>query len=437
MSPLCQRLLSGHSHHVHLASRIGQQHDDPFSQLTFKLVSQVTKSVHVHIVHTDSQQLHTLHIRHIIHDVAHGFPCRFCLQGLQFRGKGLDLCLHMLAFFHQAGRGCLQYSGSLLQDMLLIFIIGKDTVPRKGLDPADACRDTVLGEDLEGCNGSCICHMGSAAELSGEFAHIHHTDFLPVFLAEQSHGSGLSGILDIHHLCNHRQILRDLFIDNLLYLIQLFFRHGCEMAEVEAQSLPVHIGTGLFHMGTQHFPEGLVQQMGSTVVLTGIPALSGIHSESRHISDFYHAPDNGPDMVYLSAQKLHGILHLEAAVRSRNDTCVCILSSHGSIERCLLHNDGTRLSVCQSLHQLALRGQYGDPGLVLQPVITYELCGNSGIDGFVHRHIRSHVIGHLPGLPGHILLPLHADAESGLVDGKALLLQDLPGQIHGESVSIV
>ena len=66
-------------------------------------------------------------------------------------------------------------------------------------------------------------------------------------------------------------------------------------------------------------------------------------------------------MTYLSAQKLHRILHLKAAVPGGNRAGIPALSAHGGIEGGLVHDDSARLPVSQSLHQLLLGGQNRDP----------------------------------------------------------------------------
>ena len=202
--------------------------------------------------------------------------------------------------------------------------------------------------------------MGSAAELYGEIAHLHHADFLAVLLAEQCHGPGLPCILYPHHFRHYGKIRGNLLVNPLLHPFQLFFCHGRKMAEVKAQTLAVHIGACLFHMGAKHLPERLVEQMGSTVVFTGITPLHLVHSKGGNISHLEHPPGNGTDMPHLAAEKLYCILHREAAVRRRDYTRVRILSTHGGVEGRLLHDDSACLPVCQRLNQLTFRGQNGD-----------------------------------------------------------------------------
>ena len=437
MGPLGKGLLRGHGDHVHLAARIGQEHDDALPQLGFKLVAQVAQAVHVHIVHAGRQELHALHLHHIVHHISQGFLGRLGLQGLQLGGQRLHLRRHMLDLLHQRGRGGAKRPCRLLDGLLQPFIIGKHAVPRQGLDPADTCRDAVLGQDFEGRDDAGIGHMGAAAELHGKVSHLHHPDLLAVLLAEEGHGPGLPGILDAHHLRHYREIGRNLLIDDFLHPVQLFLGHGREMAEIEAQPLPVHVGAGLLHMAAQHLPESLVQQMGGAVVLAGVAPLCGIHRERGRISHLEHALGDNADVAYLAAQELYGIPHLEAAVRRGDDACVCILAAHGGIERSLLHDDRTGLAVRQGLHQLALRGQHGNLGIMPKPVIAYEPSGDGRIDGLVHRHVRSHVIGGLAGFPGRLPLMLHAHAKARLIHGEALLLQNLLGQVRGEPESVV
>ena len=62
-------------------------------------------------------------------------------------------------------------------------------------------------------------------------------------------------------------------------------------------------------------------------------------------------------MTNLSAQQFDGIIHLELRIPKGNDTFISFLSTHRSVERSLLSEDGSYLAVSQCFHDLCIRGQ--------------------------------------------------------------------------------
>ena len=97
--------------------------------------------------------------------------------------------------------------------------------------------------------------------------------------------------------------------------------------------------------------------MGCTVVLGSACTACSVYFQSHHIAGLDHAFGHMSYMANLSAQQFDGILYLELRVAKGNDTFISFLTTHGSIERSLLREDGSYLTVSQCFHDLCIRGQ--------------------------------------------------------------------------------
>ena len=202
--------------------------------------------------------------------------------------------------------------------------------------------------------------MGASAQLRGKISHLHHAHTLPVFFSKQGHGPRPLRLLKRHDLCLNRNRLCDLLVDDLLHSGDLLLSHGREMAEVKTKPLPVHKGTGLLHVSSQHLPKGLLKQMGCAVVFAGVAPACLVHLKPHGILALEHSPGHFSDMAYLAAKKLYRLLHSEFPGLAADDSHIAALAAHGGVKRSLLHNNRSRLAVCQRLHQLALRGEHRD-----------------------------------------------------------------------------
>ena len=70
-------------------------------------------------------------------------------------------------------------------------------------------------------------------------------------------------------------------------------------------------------------------------------------------------------------------------------------------------------------------------------IVTHKFRSQRRIHLLVDAGVSAHVIGGLVRIPRLAALLLHACGKSGLIVGKSLLLQDLPGQVHRESVGVI
>ena len=108
--------------------------------------------------------------------------------------------------------------------------------------------------------------MRTAAEFCGEGAHTDDADNLAVLLAEQRHGAQLFGFLYRKLQFLDRQTDQDAGIDQSLNCLELFCCQRCEMREVEAHPLPVHVGARLLDVLAQHGAERRLQEVARRVV---------------------------------------------------------------------------------------------------------------------------------------------------------------------------
>ena len=72
-----------------------------------------------------------------------------------------------------------------------------------------------------------------------------------------------------------------------------------------------------------------------------------------------------------------------------------------------------------------------------QCLIAHKDGGHRRIDGLVHSHICSHIVGHSPCRTGRLTLYLHRFLESLFIYRDAFLLQNLLCQIKRKSVGII
>ena len=351
--------------------------------------------------------------------------------------KSFHLRLEMGDLFPDAGGVGLQQGGDLLQLFLFFLIVIDDRLAGEGLDPAHPGGYSCLGQDLKEGDLPGGFYVSSAAEFPGEISHGYHPDLIPVFFAEESHGSRLLGVLQGHDVGPHRQILPDLFIDQGFHLLDFFLGHGLEMGKVKTQPAGSHQGSLLFYMSAKHRLQGLLQQMGGAVVFLCIQSGSLVYFQLHLLPGGDHAGLHHAHMAVAAAPEMNGILDLEKTVGAPNHAGISLLAAHGGVERRLLYQDGAFFSFHKGILQLRLPGEHRHGRLPGQMVIAHKAGGDGGIDKVIDRGVGAHVIGGLPGVSGPLLLLLHGSGKALLVDGVPLLLEDLPGQIHGETVGIV
>ena len=65
-------------------------------------------------------------------------------------------------------------------------------------------------------------------------------------------------------------------------------------------------------------------------------------------------------MTDLATLQVNRILNNKLAVSDSDRTYICLLTTHGCIERCLLNDHGTCLTICKCINKLCLCGKYCD-----------------------------------------------------------------------------
>ena len=277
--------------------------------------------------------------------------------------------------------------------------------------------------------------MGAAAELHGvALAHVHHADDIAVLLAEQGDGALLLGLLDGQLLGDHIVAGQNSGVDLQRHSRQLLGGHGGEVGEVKAQTVRLHQRTGLVHMVAQHFPQGLVQQMGGTVgTHDGLTALH-IQLALHGVADLDLAGLHDALVQELAALVLLHIRDPEHAGAAGDGAVVGGLTAHFRIEGSLVQNHDALFPGLQHAGDLALGDQGQNSAVIFQMVIAGEPGG-----GVVQTQVQALPgVGHIaPGSAGTLFLLLHQAGEAFLVHGHALLLQDILGQVQGEAVGII
>ena len=138
---------------------------------------------------------------------------------------------------------------------------------------------------------------------------------------------------------------------------------------------------------------------------------------------------------------LFGCGNGELSVCGGDHAGVTDLAAHGGVEGSLCADYAALLSLGNGIAYLGLliigNGDGADLILNGELVIAHELGGNALVIVIPHGSVRAHVVGGLSCSPCLFLLFLHAGLKAFLVNGEALLLQDLCGEVDGKSVGVV
>ena len=262
-----------HGHQVDLAALLGDEKDHAAAEFLLELVAQVAESVHVDILDGGSQELHALDLHYLVHDVAECVLRFLGLEGLVLALHSLELVLKLPDVVSQRIGSSLDHSRRLMHLLLEVFIVSADVVAGQRLNSANACRDAVLGQDLELADLACVLYMCAAAELSGEFTHLDYAYFVAVFLAEQSHSAALLSVFDTHDRGLDIETFRDLLVDKVFHGLDLIRCHSLEVAEVESGAVRVLIGALLLDVSAEDYAERLLHKVRRAVVSADIAAV--------------------------------------------------------------------------------------------------------------------------------------------------------------------
>jgi hypothetical protein len=123
---------------------------------------------------------------------------QLALEGRQLLLQLARLLQHGADARRHLARGHTQGARHAAERGLHALHIGQRVQAGHGLDAAHAGGHAAFANDGEKADVAGALHMGAAAELAAG-ADVEHAHGLAVFLAEQHHGAGLLGRLDVHH----------------------------------------------------------------------------------------------------------------------------------------------------------------------------------------------------------------------------------------------
>ena len=166
--------------------------------------------------------------------------------------------------------------------------------------------------------------------------------------------------------------------------------------------------------------------MGCTVVLSCCCSLSCIYAECYLAADTEGSALNNTDMSDSSALELNGINYVKAcSVSSGYCSDISCLTTHCSIERCLIHDNCSfrSLNKLVNKHCIGCKNRYNR--IMNKSVIAYEPGCYCSIDKVIYSSVCAHVVGLCSRISRCLLLNLHSLLKAFLVNGKALLFKNL------------
>ncbi len=176
--------------------------------------------------------------------------------------------------------------------------------------------------------------MNASAQFLGrtEFNHAHT---VPIFFAEQHHGTRRLCFFDGHvSMFLAWKIRQNALLDEPLDLPQLFFGDFLEMRKIKPQSIGLHQGSFLFHMGSQDLAQRFVQKVRCAVV----PRTGQLRGPIDHgVEQIFDVAGNLVDHVNDQVVFLFGIQDaIGGAISSGDGAAVSNLTSTLRIERRLV-----------------------------------------------------------------------------------------------------
>ena len=213
----------------------------------------------------------------------------------------------------------------------------------------------------------------------------HDTYRIAVLLAEQGHRSESSSPLpDVMTLRYDRKSRADLFIYDILHLLQLLLRHARRngVKSKRRRSCIHYRNLPAPHEYPDTVRSAFCSKMGCAVVSCGSRSLLLVDLQSQPASPTCeHAADNLADMTDSAALQLDGILYFkDTAVRIADHTGIRNLSAAGRIERSLLREDRTFLTIRQCLYYIRIRGKNRNLRIAAVLIIANKLRSNGSID---------------------------------------------------------
>ena len=174
-----------------------------------------------------------------------------------------------------------------------------------------------------------------------------------------------------------------------------------------------------------------------TVVFTCCCTICGINFECDRISILKHTLDNFTNVCDLSTEKFNRIFYLKLAVSTNDCSYICLLTTHCCIERCLINNNSSTLTVCKCCNHITLSCKCSDFSICLKSVISDKLCRKCRIKLLVNSLFCSHVVCSLSCAAGFLLLFFHSSFKAFLIYRVSFFLKDFSSEVYRESISVI
>ena len=211
-----------------------------------------------------------------------------------------------------------------------------------GIDTAYAGTDGCLGEDVDHTDLADVVHVGTTAQLTAPavFADGHHAHDVAIFLAEQVHGTEGDGIVELHFLGGHGEVVAQLVVDALLNSGNHGLGRSLGPLEIETQTVRGVFGTTLSGLRAELFAQRFVYHVRGGV-RTGNGATAG--QIDVRIDFSAHDQRAFSQAALVNDEVLDGLLHVvdfeHGAVIGENLTLIGKLTAGLRIERGTVEDD--------------------------------------------------------------------------------------------------
>ncbi|SPU26589.1 Uncharacterised protein [Bifidobacterium bifidum] len=287
-----------------------------------------------------------------------------------------------------------------------------------------------------------MVHVGTTAQLTAPavFADGHHAHDVAIFLAEQVHGTEGDGIVELHFLGGHGEVVAQLVVDALLNSGNHGLGRSLGPLEIETQTVRGVFGTTLSGLRAELFAQRLVYHVRGGV-RTGNGATAG--QIDVRIDFSAHDQRAFSQAALVNDEVLDGLLHVvdfeHGAVIGENLTLIGKLTAGLRIERGTVEDD---LDVGRAGHgghgALAFLHDADHLGTGGHVRVAEEVdrLGERLLEVVIDRQV--HVVTLLEGVgAGTGLLLGHKLAELGLVDFHSLVGGHFESQLDREAVGVV
>ena len=203
-------------------------------------------------------------------------------------------------------------------------------------------------------------------------------------------------------------------------------------------------------MGAEHFTQCLLKKVGCAVVTAGRHMVLLIDLQGYSIAELQHALPHHTDVGDLVAADMLGRCYLKSSLAAELDhTGIADLATHGAVERSLRGDDRAMLAIRKCLYDrilcIGIAGCEGNHRhnlrICLELIVADEVARDRRIELVIYGRGVTAVICHLTGsetvITRLLLLAVHRRLEGSLIDGEALLLEDLLRVVEREAVGII